>query len=250
MQLTALLMVRDEEDRLADALDSVAFATETVVVDTGSKDRTIDLARSKGARVESVPWEGYAATRNRALAAATHDWVLFLDADERVSAELAKEIVEVLERGPKEAGFSLPRLSYLHGRLVRHGVWVPDLKLRLARRSAGFRSDGGRVHEVLRVDGPVGRLRHTLYHIPYRDLSDVVRKASLYARLGAMDRHERGETAGFSSLLIRPALEFLKSYVLRLGFLDGTVGFEVAALHGFSYFLRAAFLRELQQASA
>ncbi|MCK6684732.1 MAG: glycosyltransferase family 2 protein [Thermoanaerobaculia bacterium] len=245
MKLTALLMVKDEEDRLVGALRSVAFASETVVVDTGSSDGTRELARERGARVEQVSWQGYAETRNAALSLAANDWVLFLDADERVSPELAAEIERILHSGAAESGFLLPRLSYLNGRPVRHGVWVPDYKLRLARRSAGFRCEGGRVHEVLTVEGAVGRLSHPLVHHPYRNVSDVVRKAAIYARLAALDRYERGERAGFGRLMVRPALEFLKCYLLRLGFLDGTVGVEVAALHSFSYFLRAAYLLEL-----
>lgn len=245
MKLTALLMVKNEEDRLGRTLDSVSFASEIVVVDTGSSDGTRDLARKKGARVELVPWLGYVETRNRALSLAENDWVLFMDADEAVSPELASEIQRTLDAGPRQGGFLLPRLSVLHGRLVRHGVWVPDMKLRLARRSARFRCEGGRVHEVLVVDGEVGSLRTPLLHDPYRDLSDVIRKASLYARLAALDRFEKGERSGFVRVIVRPALEFLRSYLLRLGFLDGVAGLEVATLHAFSYFLRAAFLLEL-----
>jgi hypothetical protein len=141
----------------------------------------------------------------------------------------------------------MPRLSHFLARPVRHGTWYPDFKMRLGRRSRGLRAEGGRVHEVLVVDGPVEKLVAPLIHHPYRDLSDALRKASTYARLGAEDRFDRGVRGGAPSLLLRPFVEFFRFLVLRAGFLDGVVGFRVAFLHAFSYFLRAAFLLEIQR---
>lgn len=244
-------MVKDEEDRLADALDSVAWADEIVVVDTGSKDGTRELARTMGARVVEIPWEGYVASRNRALSHASHDWVLALDADERVPTELAIAIRSALRddaaAGERLAGLVSPRLSRLFGRPVRHGTWYPDRKLRLGRRSRGFSASGGRVHETLTVDGPTAFLAEPLLHDPYRDLRDLLRKAVDYARLASEDRYENGRRAGMGSFAIRPLTEFLRCYVAKLGFLDGRIGLLVASLHGFSYLLRAAFLWEKTQ---
>ena len=141
----------------------------------------------------------------------------------------------------------MPRLSQLTGRTIHHGTWYPDVKLRLGKRSGGFRAIGGRVHEQLVVDGPVGRLEADLLHTPYRNVSEAIRKVSSYSRLGAEDRFDRGMRARMSSLLIRPMVEFFRCFVLKRGFLDGRAGFTVAAFHAFSYFLRAAFLFEREK---
>lgn len=246
--VSVLILVKNEADRLPDALASVGWADEVVVADTGSADETIALARKAGARVVSIPWEGFVESRNRALQEPVNDWVLFIDADERVSDALRNEIRMTLERsGTELVGFSMPRLSRLMGRQIRHGTWYPDVKMRLGKRSKGFRAIGGRVHEQLVVDGPTGRLAADLLHIPYRNVSDAIRKVSSYSRLGAEDRFDRGMRASISSLLARPMVEFLRCFVFKLGFLDGRAGFTVAAFHAWSYFLRAAFLFEREK---
>jgi len=242
--VSVVFIVKDEADRLGPALASVAWAEEVLVADTGSTDGTQELARAAGVRVETVPWEGYVGTRNRALSLATHDWVLVLDADERVSPALAGEIARALEAPGGAAGFRMPRLSHMGSRPVRHGTWWPDRKLRLGVRSKGLRAVGGRVHEALDVEGPVRDLAEPIVHHPYRDLSDAVRKNALYARLSALDRFERGGRGGVLFLLVRPPLEFLRCYLWKRGFLDGRAGVAVALLHSWYYLLRAAFLME------
>jgi glycosyltransferase involved in cell wall biosynthesis len=246
--LSVVLIVKNEQDRLPDALESVAFADEIVVGDTGSTDETAGVARRGGARVESIGWEGFVASRNRVLAEARHEWILVLDADERVSPALFDEILTALEKNdPRIAGYQMPRLSYFLGRPVHHGTWYPDYKLRLGRKSRGFRAEGGRVHEVMVVDGATERLATPLIHHPYRDLSNALQKTSTYARLGAQDRFDRGARGSVTGLLVRPVVEFFRSLVLRAGFLDGVVGLYVAFFHASSYFLRAAFLLEIQR---
>ena len=243
--LSVVILAKDERDRLPAALESVRWADEVLVADTGSSDGTPDLARAAGARVEEIPWEGYVASRRRALSLATHDRVFFLDADERVPEALRDEIRAVLDTsGDVPAGLSMPRLSTLRGRPVRHGAWFPDVQFRIGRCSMGFRVAGGRVHESFEVDGTIRRLATPLLHDPYRDLSDALRKASLYARLAAADRAERGESAGVGTIAVRPVFEFLRSYLVKRGFLDGGTGVAVAFLHGWYYFLRGAFLFE------
>jgi glycosyltransferase involved in cell wall biosynthesis len=246
--LSVVLIVKNEQDRLPEALESVDFADEIVVADTGSTDETARVARLGGARVVSIGWEGFVASRNRALLEARHDWVLVLDADERVSPALCDEILAALERDdPAISGYRMPRLSHFLGRAIHHGTWYPDYKLRLGRRSRSLRAEGGRVHEVMVVDGATERLATLLIHHPYRDLSDALRKASTYARLGAHDRFDRGARGSAAGLFLRPAFEFFRCLVLRAGFRDGLVGFYVAFLHASSYFLRAAFLLEFQR---
>jgi len=246
--LSVVLLVKNESDRLGDALESVSWAEDVVVADTGSTDGTVDVARRFGARVHEIPWEGFVASRNRALGEAKNDWVLALDADERLTQELKGEVLEILEaRGETLAGVEMPRLSYFLGRPIRHGTWYPDVKLRLGRRSRGFRAEGGRVHEAFAVDGEVARLSRPLIHHPYRDLSDALRKASTYARLGADDRYDKGARGSLTRLLLRPAFEFFRSYVWKAGFLDGAIGPSIAFFHAWSYFLRGAFLYERER---
>jgi glycosyltransferase involved in cell wall biosynthesis len=246
--LSVVILTKNEEDRLPAALASVAFADEVVVADTGSTDATEEHARIAGARFVPIGWEGFVGSRNRALALARHDWILVLDADERVTEALRLEILDVLDAAnPAVAGHRMPRLSYFLGRPIRHGSWYPDYKLRLGRRSRGLRAEGGRVHEALTVDGSVERFDSPLIHHPYRDLSDALRKAARYARLGAEDRYERGARGSAAGLFLRPAFEFFRFLVVKRGFLDGAVGWSVAFLHASSYFLRAAFLLEIQR---
>jgi len=242
--VSVVFMVKDEADRLGPSLSAVRWADEVVVADTGSTDGTPEMARAAGARVESIPWEGYVASRNRALELPAHDWVLFLDADERVSPELAAAIQSAVASPGGAAGFRMPRLSHVGGKPVRHGIWWPDRKLRLGLRSRGLRSAGGRVHERIEVDGAVRDLSPPLLHFPYRDVADAVRKNTLYARLSARDSFERGRRATVLSLLVRPPVEFLRSFVLKGGFLDGRAGVGVALHHATYYMLRAAFLLE------
>ncbi|HQN07391.1 MAG TPA: glycosyltransferase family 2 protein [Thermoanaerobaculia bacterium] len=242
--VSVVFIVKDEADRLAPSLASVSWADEVVVADTGSTDGTQELARAAGARVETVPWEGYVATRNRAIGLAANDWVLVLDADEAVTAELAAEIREAVADPKGADAFRMPRLSHLGARPIRHGVWWPDRKLRLGRRSRGLRAAGGHVHEWIEVDGEVRDLSRPLLHHPYRDLADAVRKNVLYARLSALERFERGGRGSVLLLVLRPPLEFLRSYVLKRGFLDGRAGVAIALLHAWYYLLRAGFLLE------
>ena len=242
--VSVVFMVKDEADRLGPSLESVRWADEVLVVDTGSTDGTVALAEAAGARVESIPWEGYVASRNRVLALATHDWVLVLDADERVPDALAREVEAAVATPAGAAGFRMPRLSHVGGRPIRHGTWWPDRKLRLGLRSRAFRVDGGRVHETFEVDGDVRDLRAPIHHFPYRDVSDAIRKSTSYARAAALDRFDRGQRGSLLALVLRPPFEFLRCWLFRRGFLDGRAGFGVALLHAVSHLLRAAFLVE------
>lgn len=243
-----MILTKNEEDRLPAALASVAFADEIVVADTGSTDETRERARLAGARFVAIGWDGFVGSRNRALELARHDFVLVLDADERVPEALRLEILAVLDANDSAfAGWRMPRLSHFLGRPIRHGSWYPDYKLRLGRRSRGLRAEGGRVHEALVVDGNVGRFVSPLIHHPYRDLSDALRKASRYAQLGAEDRYDRGARGSAAGLFLRPAFEFFRFLVLRRSFLDGAAGWSVAFLHASSYFLRGAFLLEIER---
>lgn len=249
--VSVILLVKNENDRLPAALATVGWADEVLVADTGSTDGTQEMARKGGARVEEIPWEGYVASRNRALALASHDWVFFVDADERVPEALRDEIrTRLSQDGETIVGLRMPRRSTFLGREVRHGAWAPDVQFRVGRRSRGFRVSGGRVHETFLADGPVALLSRPLLHEPYRNFSDFLRKASLYARLSAEDRYDLGQRASILGTLLRPLFEVLRSLLVKRGFLDGKIGVTVAFLQGWYYFLRAAFLREIERERA
>lgn len=218
--LSAVILTRDEADRIADAIRSVAFADEVVVVDAGSTDDTVGIALGLGARVIAADWPGFVAQKNRGLAEALGDWVLSIDADERVSAELATEIRGAMNGD--RAGWSMPRLNVWLGHPLRHGHWYPDRRLRLVRK-AHARWVGDDPHDRLEVDGPVGELRGDLVHLPYRNLGDHLARIDRYTRIDARE-------GSWVDLLVRPPWHFFAGYVLRGGFLDGRAGLFVAML--------------------
>ncbi len=235
--LAAILIVRDEEENLPECLASLAFCDQIVVVDSGSTDRSVELARAAGARVEVfADWPGFGRQKQRALDLATTDWVLSIDADERVSPALAAEIAAAI-RSPKIAGYRVNRLSMFLGRFMRHGGWFPDRVLRLARRDACRFSDA-LVHEELLVEGEVADLRETLVHYSYRTIDDVLRKLRQYALASAAARRQRGKRGGLPAALTRAIFAFTKAYFLQAGLLDGSRGFVAAVFRAQETFWR------------
>ncbi len=226
--ICAVIITLNEERNLPECLASLAWCERVVVLDSGSRDRTVELARLAGARVEQSPdWPGFGAQKNRALELADCDWVLSIDADERVSPALAQEIRAAVSDPGATAAFSMPRLSSYCGQFMRHGGWYPDRVLRLFRRGKARFSDD-LVHEKLLVDGPVGRLREDLLHISYRSLDDVLDKMNRYSSAGAQKAAAAGRRAGVLGALLHSLWAFARAYVLRRGFLDGRLGFVLA----------------------
>jgi glycosyltransferase involved in cell wall biosynthesis len=246
--LSVFVTTLNEEANIERCLRSVAWAGEVLVLDSGSTDTTRALARELADRVETKEWSGYSEQKAYALSLLTRPWALWLDADEEVSPALAAEIREALADPGERFGFTMPRLSFYMGRWVRHGGWYPDRKLRLFRRDH-VRFDGRLVHEAALVDGPVGELEHDLLHYSYRDMSHHLAKMDALASLAARDMMERGRRATVFDLALRPAAGFLRSYLLRAGFLDGRAGFVAAMMSGFYDFLKHAKLRELRRQS-
>ena len=226
--LSVVIIARDEEDSIGAALESVQWADEVIVVDSGSADRTVEIARARGAKVlVTSDWPGFGEQKNRALEQATREWVLSLDADERVTPELRAEVAAVLAaNGPHEA-YEMARLSSYCGRFMRHGGWWPDRVTRLFRRGAARFSDD-LVHERVVVKGSTGRLKGHLLHRAYEDLEEVLRKIDRYSTAGARMRHERGETGSVTRAVAHGAWAFFRTYVVRAGFLDGRHGFMLA----------------------
>ena len=218
--LSVVMIVLDSEATLERALDSVRWADEIVVLDGGSRDRTVAVAERCGARVYRRSFTDFATQRNAALEHARGDWILSLDADETVSPELAREIEEVLRAGARWSAAEVPFKNFLADRWLRHGGLYPDYHLRLFRRGSGrFERP---VHEVLRAEGSPARLRGCIEHRTYRDMADLHRKAERYAALEAR-LAARSATIDFVFLAKVP-YRLVQVYVLRLGFLDGWLG--------------------------
>jgi glycosyltransferase involved in cell wall biosynthesis len=242
--LTVTVITRNESANIAAALESVRWADEIVVIDAESTDETAAIARRFTDRVIVRPWPGYVAQKNFAAAEARHDWVLSIDADERVSAELAREIQNVLAGSPDAAGYRIPRVTFHFGRWIRSTDWYPDLQLRLYdRRRASWQ--GRHVHESVRAEGPVGRLRHELQHFAYRDIAHHVQTMDRYTTLAARQMFEEGRRASWIDILIVPRLTFFRNYILRGGFRDGMAGLIISAMNSYYVGLKFAKLWEL-----
>ncbi len=245
--ISVCVIAQDEEDRIGACLESAAFAAELLVLDGGSRDRTREVAASLGARVEERPFDGFASQRAAAIRLARHDWVLALDADERVSPELAREVQELFAAGaPSRPGYSVPRRAWYLGRWIRGGGWYPDRKLRLFDRRRA-RCAGREPHDKVLLDGPAGRLRGDLLHYPYRDLADHVARMDRYTSAAARAMHAEGRRWPLLRMLVSPPLRFWKSWLLRGGFRDGAAGLVLAVLAGVYEAVRYAKLWELRR---
>jgi len=238
-------MCRDEVDKIRDCLVSLRFCDEIVVVDSGSTDGTLEICRELADRVVEHEWLGYVGQQNLALSLARGEWVLSIDADERVTPELAAEIQAVLTEGPSVAGFWIPRRVHYLGRWINHSGWYPAPRLRLFRRGQGRWEGGHHLYAV--VEGPTGSLRGDIVHYTYDDIADHVRTLNSFSTALALEHRARGRRFSWLGLVFRPPLEFLKKYVLLRGFLDGAPGFYVAAISAFSVFLKIAKLWEVER---
>jgi glycosyltransferase involved in cell wall biosynthesis len=235
----------DEEDRIGECLSSLAFCDEILLVDSHSSDRTREIARAHGARVIERDWPGHVAQKEFAIRQASHEWVLCVDADERVSAALRGEIEALREGGfPSYVGWRFPRLVNYLGTWVRHGTWYPDLQLRLFDRRRG-RWGGHDPHDRVEMDAGarVGRLRGDLFHFPYRSFADHLRTIDQYTTLMARGMFQRGRRVGFSDLFLRPWVRFTRFYLLRCGFLLGWTGLVLALLA--AHYVRLKYMKLL-----
>ena len=224
--LSVIIAARDEAHQIAACIASVAFADEVVLLDSGSRDQTVALARQAGATVHETDWPGFGLQKRRGIGLARCDWVLVIDADERVDAALQREI-EAAIATPAADGYRLPRRSSLCGTFIEYGGWRPDYTLRLVRRElAGF-SDHA-VHEHMTNAGRTADLQTPLLHYSYRNLDDVLVKLNRYSQAGALDLAARSESSGLAKALGKGFWAFLRTYLLRQGFRDGRMGLVLA----------------------
>lgn len=235
--LSVAIITRNEAANLPRTLASVRWAGEIVVVDSGSTDATLEIARDAGARVFEEPWKGFATQKNSAIAHTTGDWILSLDADEEVSPELALEIQSLLGGEPAFGAYRIPRLNHFLGEPLRHGGYWPDPKLRLFRRGAAQFAERP-VHEIMQADGPTGQLEGHLLHRCYPTLSEYIEHMNRYSSIAAEALVTQGRTGGSClwliwNALLNPAATFLYNYIFRLGFLDGRAGLLQHVNHSF-----------------
>jgi (heptosyl)LPS beta-1,4-glucosyltransferase len=244
-KVSVTVITKNEATDIGAALSSVSWADEIVVVDSHSTDDTVSVARQHTPCVVVRDWNGYIDQKNHAASLARNDWILSLDADERVTPELAQEIQARLAGQPAEAAYRIPRVTWHLGRWVRTTDWYPDFQLRLYDRRAAEWT-GRYVHEAVTVRGAIGQLRGELRHYAYRDISDHLETIDRYTTLAARQMHEDGRRAGVMQVAGHPPLAFLRNYIARGGIRDGLAGFIISALNSYYVFLKFAKLWELQ----
>jgi glycosyltransferase involved in cell wall biosynthesis len=242
--VSTVIITLNEAANLAAALESVRWADEVVVVDSESTDDTAAIARKYTDRVIVRPWPGYIDQKNFAASQATHDWIFSLDADERVTPALAEEIKALVAAGPACVGYRVPRVSHYLGRWIRSTDWYPDYQLRFYdRRRAAWA--GRYVHESVRAEGEVGRLRAELQHYPYRDVSHHLRTIDRYSTLAARQMFEDGRRTGPLRMVLHGDAAFMRNYILRGGIRHGTAGLIVSMLNAYYVTLKLVKLWEL-----
>jgi glycosyltransferase involved in cell wall biosynthesis len=228
MALSVIIITKNEAADIRACLESVAWADEVIVVDSASTDTTADICREMNARVHVIQdWPGFGPQKNRALSHATQEWVLSLDADERVTPELRREMEAVMREAGAAEAYDIPRLSSYCGKFMRHSGWYPDYVTRLFRRGRARFSDD-LVHERLVVDGKTARLQRELLHYAFDGMEEVLRKMDQYSTAGAQRMHAQGRKASLAGAVLRGCWSFVRTYFLRLGFLDGREGFMLA----------------------
>lgn len=245
-KISACVTAGNEEAKIRRCLESLKWCDEIVVVDSFSTDRTVEVCREYTDRVYQHEWLGYIGQKNLIRGMASHPWVLFLDADEEVSPELREEILAEFEKGPDPYdGYQFPRQVFYLGKWIRHGEWYPDIKLRLFRKDRG-RSEGQEPHDHVIVNGQVKTLNGHLRHYTYDDIRDHMDTVNRFSTITAQEKFRQGERFRWFDLLFRPAHRFIKAYLLRLGFMDGTQGFLIAMISTYGVFAKYAKIWELE----
>ena len=251
MPVSAVIITLNEEKNIADAIRSVDWADEILVVDSESTDRTREIAESLGARVLRNPWPGFSKQKQYAVDHASHDWIVSLDADERVSKELQAELKSLIAAGPSADGYKIPRLTYYMQKPIRHGGWYPDHQLRFFDRRKG-EWNGSVIHESVKMSGDakVGVVRSDLIHYTVESADEHQRMITeRYAPLGAKKMYDEGRRTSTVKAVFASWFAFLRAYFLKLGLLDGFPGFCIAYFSAHHAFLKHLMLLELQRSS-
>ena len=244
MKISATVITYNEERNIARVIESLRCADEIVVVDSGSTDRTVEIASKLGARVVESPWRGFAGQKNLASEYAANDWILSLDADEALSEALEGELWQIKKNGPAYDAYTMPRLAQYLGRWILHSGWYPDRKIRLFRRDKA-KWVGDYVHESVIVEGRVGHLQENLLHFTCSSLSEHLKTMDRYTTLAAEQIVAQKRKVGWLQLLVDPVWTFFATFFLKRGFLDGTEGLAIAymaAMYNFLKFTKAKYM--------
>lgn len=248
-KVTCIIPTFNEERHIADAIASVAWAQEILVVDSNSTDRTVEIARNAGARVIQREYGYSASQKNWAIPQASHPWIFLLDADERCTPELEREIKELLSGTPPHDAYWIHRVNHFMGKRINYSGWQSDKVVRLFKRDT-CRYQDLKVHAEIESTGSISKLKQKILHYTYTDLTNYLRKADRYTTWGALDRFEKfkktGRTIGWPYLIFRPLGRFVRHYIWRLGFLDGIHGLVVSLLSSYNIFMRALKIWRLQ----
>jgi len=246
MTLSVCVICRNEEPNIRRCLEGATWTDEIIVVDSMSRDKTVEIAREYTDKVYQKAWPGYVDQKNFAISKAHGSWILSVDADEEITATLRDEILGEIKKDDTKDGYRIPRRSFYQGRWINHSGYYPDRQLRLFRRERGHWT-GRRVHERVDIQGSIGDLKEDLLHYPYKGIiSGQLQTVNSFSSLIAEDMHERGKHYHIVLLLLRPTFKFLEVYFLKLGFLDGLAGFIIAVTSAYAMFVRYVKLRELE----
>jgi glycosyltransferase involved in cell wall biosynthesis len=244
MKISATIITCNEERNIARAIESLRCCDEILVLDSGSTDRTVEIAEKLDARVIESPWSGYAKQKNLAAAQAANDWILSLDADEALSEALEGEIWQLRKNGPEYDGYTMPRMAQYLGRWILHSGWYPDRKIRLYDRNRATWV-GEFVHETVQVSGTVGHLKSNILHYTCESLSEHLRTLDRYTTLAAEEVVFRKEKIGWPKLIFEPGWTFVRTYLFQLGMLDGLEGLMIANMAALYTFLKYAKARNM-----
>ncbi|MBI4639932.1 MAG: glycosyltransferase family 2 protein [Candidatus Tectomicrobia bacterium] len=244
-KISATIITYNEELNIRDALESVAWADEIVVVDSHSQDITLEICKEYTDRIIQHDWSGHIRQKNFAIDQASFPWILSIDADERISPELKEEIEQLRKIGMSMDGYFIPRKAFYLGRWIRHSGWYPDYKVRLFRKEKG-RWSGTNPHDSVKLEGEAGYLKGVIEHYSYRDLAHNLDVINRYSTIGAEELHKLGKRTRWHHLVLNPPLTFLKKYLLKQGYRDGIPGFFIAALTAYSAFCKYAKLWEMR----
>jgi glycosyltransferase involved in cell wall biosynthesis len=244
MKISATIITFNEERNISRAIESLRCCDEILVLDSGSNDRTAEIASNLGARVIEASWHGYAAQKNIAMDLAANDWIFSIDADESLSEALEAEIWQIKKAGPKFDGYTVPRLAQYMGRWIMHGGWYPDRKIRLFNKQRA-QWVGEFVHETVKITGSIGHLNSNLLHFTCDSLSEHLRTMDSYTTLAAQEIAAREKIVPLSKLLFDPPWTFFQTYVLKLGFLDGVEGLTIAYMAAFYNYVKYAKARHM-----
>lgn len=247
MKISAKVNVFNEEENIEGVCKTVDWADELVVVDSDSTDRTVELARKYTDKVFNIPFEGYKQKHEFSDSKTAGDWIFWIDADERLTPELKESILALKERDPSSLpdGFRIARRAYYLGRWIKHSGWYPDYVMRLYRKEGSY-WDGVAPHQIAHVNGRVETLDGELLHYTKQDVGEHHRVTERYARFAADYLFEKGKKAGWADIAFRPVLAFIRTYLFKLGFLDGMPGLIIAYFTAYGVFLKYSMLWELE----